>query len=53
MVRQRFFRGSRNLYTLQVGARTVSVEAPPDQAVAPGATVSLTVDAVHTWAVRA
>jgi iron(III) transport system ATP-binding protein len=53
VVRQRFFRGTRNLYTLQVGARTVSVEAPPDQAVAPGATVTLTVDAVHTWAVRA
>jgi iron(III) transport system ATP-binding protein len=53
VVRQRFFRGTRNLYTLQVGARTVSVEAPPDHAVAPGATVSLQVDAVHTWAVRA
>ena len=53
MVRQRFFRGTRNLYTLQVGARTVSVEAPPDQAVAPGATVCPQVDAVHTWAVAA
>jgi len=52
IVRQRFFRGTRNLYTLQVGARTVSVDAPPDQAVAPGATVTLTVEALHTWAVR-
>jgi iron(III) transport system ATP-binding protein len=52
IVRQRFFRGTRHLYTLQVGARTVSVDAPPDQAVAPGATVTLTVDARHTWAVR-
>jgi iron(III) transport system ATP-binding protein len=52
IVRQRFFRGTRNLYTLQVGTRTVSVDAPPDQAVAPGATVTLTVEALHTWAVR-
>ena len=52
VVHQRFFRGTRNLYTLQVGARTVSVDAPPDQAVAPGATVTLTADALHTWAVR-
>jgi iron(III) transport system ATP-binding protein len=52
VVRQRFFRGTRNLYTLQVGARTVSVDAPPDQAVAPGATVALTVEAIYTWAVR-
>ena len=37
---------------MQVGARTVTVEAPSDQAAAPGATVSLSVDAVHTWAVR-
>ena len=52
LVRQRFFRGTRNLYTLQIGTRTVSVDAPPDQTVAPGATVTLTVEAIHTWAVR-
>jgi len=52
VVRQRFFRGTRNLYTMQVGARTLTVEAPSDQAAAPGTPVSLSVDAIHTWAVR-
>ena len=52
VVRQRFFRGTRNLYTMDVGARTLTVEAPSDQAVAPGTTVSLSVDALHTWTVR-
>jgi hypothetical protein len=52
VVRQRFFRGTRNLYSLEVGTGTLSVEAPSDQAAAPGATLTLSVDAVHTWAVR-
>src|SRR4030095_12812693 len=52
VVRQRFFRGTRNLYTMQVGARTLTVEAPSDQAATPGTTVNLSVDAIHTWAVR-
>ena len=52
IVRQRFFRGTRNLYTIDVGAQRFQVDAPPDQSFAAGAVVSLTVDAAHTWAVR-
>jgi iron(III) transport system ATP-binding protein len=52
VVRQRFFRGTRNLYTIQIGPQSVSVDAPPDHPVAPGTDVSLSVDAAHTWAVR-
>jgi ABC-type Fe3+ transport system permease subunit len=37
---------------LEVGTGTVNVEAPSDQAAAPGAILTLSVDAVHTWAVR-
>jgi iron(III) transport system ATP-binding protein len=59
VARQRIFRGSRNLYTMEIGALgaglgtlRVTIDAPPDQAVAAGSTVTLTVDAAQTWAVR-
>ena len=52
VVRQRFFRGTRNLYTVEVGAHRFSVDAPPDQPIAPGTEVALGVDAANTWAVR-
>lgn len=52
VVRQRFFRGTRNLYAVDVGVHRFSVDAPPDQAVAPGTAVALSVDAAHTWVVR-
>ena len=51
-VRQRFFRGARNVYTVEVGPHRFSVDAPPDQTVAPGTDLTLSVDAAHTWAVR-
>ena len=52
VVRQRFSRGSRHVYTIAVGAHALTVDAPPDQAVAPGATVRLRIDAAHAWAIR-
>jgi iron(III) transport system ATP-binding protein len=52
IVRQRFFRGTRNFYAIEVGAHRLSVDAPPDQAIAPGTAVTLSVDATQTWAVR-
>ena len=52
VVTQRFFRGTRNLYTVDVGLHRFNVDAPPDQSFAAGATVSLAVAAGHTWAVR-
>jgi iron(III) transport system ATP-binding protein len=52
IVRQRFFRGTRNLYAVEVGPHRLSVDAPPDQPFAPGTAVTLTVDAARTWAVR-
>ena len=52
VVRQRFFRGARNVYAIEVGAHRFSVDAPPDQSVTPGTGVTLSVDAAHTWAVR-
>ena len=52
VVTQRFFRGTRNLYTVEVGPHRFNVEAPPDQSFGTGATISLTVAALHTWAVR-
>jgi iron(III) transport system ATP-binding protein len=52
-VRQRFFRGTRNLYAIDVGATRFTVEAAPDRPLAPGAEVALAVDAAHTWVVRA
>jgi iron(III) transport system ATP-binding protein len=51
IVRQRIFRGARNVYTVESGALRVTVDAPPDQAVTEGTTVTLSVDAAHTWAV--
>ena len=52
VVRQRFFRGTRNLYAVQVGRESFSVDAPSDQPVPPGTEVSLSVDAANTWVVR-
>ena len=52
VVRQRFFRGTRNLYTVEVGPHRMSVDAPPDQPVVTGAEVALSADAAHLWAVR-
>jgi iron(III) transport system ATP-binding protein len=52
VVRQRFFRGARNLYTIEAGGHRISVDAPPEKTLAPGAEVGLGVDAVHAWAVR-
>jgi iron(III) transport system ATP-binding protein len=52
VVRQRFFRGTRNVYTVEAGGHRLGVDAPPDQLLAPGTEVSLGVDAAHTWAVR-
>jgi iron(III) transport system ATP-binding protein len=52
LVRQRFFRGARNVYTVEVGLHRFSVDAAPDQALAPGSAVTLSVDAAQTWVVR-
>jgi iron(III) transport system ATP-binding protein len=52
LVRQRFFRGTRNLYTVEAGPLHFTVDAPPDQPFAPGTAVSLSVDAARTWCVR-
>jgi iron(III) transport system ATP-binding protein len=52
VVRQRFFRGTRNVYTIEAGAHRFSVDAAPDQTLAPGSAVTLSVDAAQTWAVR-
>ena len=52
IVRQRFFRGTRNLYTIEAGGHRLSVDAPPEKALAPGTEVTLGVDVEHTWAVR-
>jgi iron(III) transport system ATP-binding protein len=52
VVRQRFFRGTRNLYTVDVGPCRLNVDAPPDQPVVPGAEVTLAAEAAHLWAVR-
>jgi iron(III) transport system ATP-binding protein len=51
-VRQRFFRGTRNVYTVEVGSHLFSVDAPPDQTVAPGTDLALSVEAAYTWTVR-
>jgi iron(III) transport system ATP-binding protein len=53
VVRQRFFRGTRNVYMVEAGAHRFTVDAPPDQAVPPSTEITLSVDAAHTWAVRA
>jgi iron(III) transport system ATP-binding protein len=52
VVRQRIFHGARNLYTVETGSLRLTVDAPPDQTVAPGSEVTATADAAHTWAVR-
>jgi hypothetical protein len=52
VVRQRIFRGARNLYTVESGALRLTVDAPPDQSVAAGRAVTLAVDSAHTWVVR-
>jgi iron(III) transport system ATP-binding protein len=52
IVRQRFFRGTRNLYTIEAGGQRLSVDAPPEKALATGAEIALGLDAEHTWAVR-
>jgi ABC-type Fe3+/spermidine/putrescine transport system ATPase subunit len=52
VVRQRFFRGTRNVYTIEAGAHRFSVDAASDQTLALGSAVTLSVDAAQTWAVR-
>jgi hypothetical protein len=52
IVRQRFFRGTRNVYTVATCGHQFTVDAPPDQSLAPGAELTLGVDAAHTWLVR-
>ena len=52
VVRQRFFRGTRNVYTVDAAGMRLTVDAPPDHSLAPGAELALDVDAAHTWAVR-
>jgi iron(III) transport system ATP-binding protein len=52
VVRQRFFRGTRYLYTIEAGSHRLSVDAPPEKTLAPGTEVTLGVDALHTWTVR-
>jgi iron(III) transport system ATP-binding protein len=52
-VRQRIFHGARSVYTVDVGALRLTVDAPPDRIVAAGREVTLSVDAAHAWAVRA
>jgi iron(III) transport system ATP-binding protein len=52
VVRQRFFRGARNVYTIEAGPHRFGVDAAPDQVVAPGSEITLSVDAAATWAVR-
>ena len=51
-VRQRVFRGARNVYVVECGALSLTVEASPDQPIPSGAAITLSVDAAHTWAVR-
>jgi iron(III) transport system ATP-binding protein len=52
VVRQRIFRGARNLYTVESGPLRMTVDAAPDQSIAAGSTVTLSVDSAHTWTVR-
>ena len=49
---QRFFRGARNVYMVEVAAQRFTVDAPPDQPRMPGSEVTLSVDAGQTWVVR-
>jgi iron(III) transport system ATP-binding protein len=52
IVRQRFFRGTRNVYTVESGAFRFSVDAASDQMLTPGSEVTLAVHATQTWIVR-
>jgi len=52
VVRQRFFRGTRSLYTVDAAGVRLTVDAALDHPLAPGAEVGLDVDAAQTWAVR-
>jgi len=52
IVRQRFFRGTRNVYTVDSGALRFSVDAASDQMLPPGHEVTLGVHATQTWTVR-
>ena len=52
VVRQRIFHGARNVYTVEVGALRLTVDAAPDERVPPGSEVTLVVDAPHTWVVK-
>jgi iron(III) transport system ATP-binding protein len=52
VVQQRFFRGTRTLYTVEAGGVRFTVDAPPDSPLAVGAEVALDVDAAQTWVVR-
>ena len=49
---QRFFRGARNVYMVEVAAHRFTVDAPPDHPRVPGSEVTLSVDAAQTWIVR-
>ena len=49
-VRQRIFRGARSLYVVEAGSLRLTVDAPPDQAAAEGAGVTVSADAEHLWA---
>jgi iron(III) transport system ATP-binding protein len=51
-VRQRIFRGARNLYAIDAGAVRLSLDAAPDQSFEAGTSVALFADAAHLWAVR-
>jgi iron(III) transport system ATP-binding protein len=52
VVRQRFFRGTRNVYTIAAAGHRFTVDAPPDHPLPPGAEVVLAADAASTWIVR-
>jgi iron(III) transport system ATP-binding protein len=52
VIRQRFFRGTRNVYAVDVAGARFTVDAAPDAPLAPGTEVALDVDAAHTWAVK-
>jgi iron(III) transport system ATP-binding protein len=52
VVTQRIFRGTRNIYVVDVNGLRLTVDAPPDQTVPTGAGVRLVVERAHTWVVR-
>jgi iron(III) transport system ATP-binding protein len=51
-VREAFFRGSRRLYRVMVGERSVQVDVSPDRRFSPGERVFLRVATEDTWVVR-